>query len=67
MKYRNISGRVVAGVDPGGIITRFPAGTNIRALVRARLVEPAKPAAKTKKPTDDLAEGGDADGDTGTR
>ncbi len=41
-KYRVIGSRAVAGVEPGGIVTAFPEGTNIEALVLGGHITPLK-------------------------
>lgn len=50
-KYRVIGTATVAGVKPGGTVTKLPAGTNVRALIKAGHLEPvAEP--KTAKRTE---------------
>lgn len=48
-KYRNVSGRTVAGVEPGGLIRSFPVGVNVRALERAGLVTQVRSVPKKDK------------------
>ncbi|WP_157251123.1 hypothetical protein [Nonomuraea typhae] len=45
-RYRVIGPCEVAGVQPGGVITEFPAGVNVEALIQGGHIEPTedKPA-----------------------